>query len=88
MALCPFGASPVAPRFTTALLGTFEKVNRMDTELLNACKALLGLIESGQLVRDISHDAEPGWAMKQLGLVQVLKQAQDAVDNAEKKRAA
>lgn len=44
--------------------------------------AIMKLIGDGTLVRDISGDAEPGWAMKQLPLVMALKTAQELLDAA------
>lgn len=56
-----------------------QKANeRMRAEL----EGIMGLIESGQLVRDISHDGEPDWAIKQLGLVRTLANAKAALAEA------
>lgn len=52
-------------------------------DLLAACKALMALIDSGYLVRDTTRDSDPDWAMKQLGPVQDMKNAQDAIAKAE-----
>jgi hypothetical protein len=69
------------------------------TKLLAVVRAADGireLLDSGQLVRDISRDTEPGWAMRQLPMVMKLKafvhsldalsqrkhDAWDALDNA------
>lgn len=52
-------------------------------ELLEACKALFGLVESGHLVRDVSGDVNPGWVIKELGLVRALSQAKEAIAKAE-----
>jgi len=45
-------------------------------------RELFALIEDGTLVRDISRDAEPGWAMRQLPLVQALARAKQILDDA------
>ncbi len=42
-----------------------------------ALEALMGMIESGVLVRDTSRDSEPGWAMRQVELLRVLANAND-----------
>jgi hypothetical protein len=68
---------------------TIEQEHRLHADICPECKALraenerlrevltelFGLIESGYLVRDISRDAEPGWAMRQLPAVMILKRA-------------
>ena len=41
---------------------------------------LLTLIENGTLVRNVDHDHEPGFALRMLGIVPVLRRAQDAID--------
>ena len=47
--------------------------------LLKALKGVMDLIDTGYLVRDISHDAEPGFAILQ------LKDAVTAIAKAEEK---
>lgn len=49
-----------------------------------ALSSLMRLIDDGVLVRDISHDNEDGWALRQLSLVTALKQAQQALAIGEK----
>jgi hypothetical protein len=44
---------------------------------------LLGLIESGQLVRDITHDHEPGYAMRALQLSMKIAKAASLITNEE-----
>ena len=44
-----------------------------------ALRGLMRLLEDGTLVRDISHDHEPGWAMRQLPLTQALAAAHAAL---------
>jgi len=51
-------------------------------EMLTALEVLVELIDSGQLVRDISRDHEPGFAMKMLKFVPKIKQAVDAIAKA------
>ncbi len=48
-------------------------------DLAEALEELYALIEDGVLVRDVSHDGEPGWALKQLPLVRSLGKAQGAL---------
>ena len=38
-------------------------------ELLEACKKIMQLVESGVLVRDTSRDTETGWALHQLPML-------------------
>lgn len=52
-------------------------------DLLAALKALLADIDSGLLVRDITRDGEPGWAMHMLHFVQRMQAAQAAIAKAE-----
>ena len=52
-----------------ARVKTLEKVLR----------EIMGLLDSGYLVRDISHDHENGWAMKQIAPVMILKEAAAAL---------
>ena len=47
--------------------------------LRKALDAIMNLLADGTLVRDISHDLEPGWPMRTMELFVVLKQAQDAL---------
>lgn len=53
--------------------------------LARALRTLFALVEDGTLVRDTSRDHEPGWALRQVPLVQALARARaalDAYDNA------
>ncbi len=52
-------------------------------DLLLALKAMVNLVDSGTLVRDISRDHEAGFAVRQLPLVMTLKNAQEAIARAE-----
>lgn len=45
-----------------------------------ALQGVMDLIEAGVLVRDTSNNHEPGWAMKQIPLVQALARAKTALD--------
>ena len=47
--------------------------------LLEALRAVLDLIDTGYLIRDISHDAEPGFAIRQLEPVLQLRNAVVAI---------
>jgi hypothetical protein len=42
------------------------------SEMVEALTGVKQLLDDGILVRDISHDHEPGWAMKQIPLVRTL----------------
>lgn len=46
------------------------------TELTEALGTMSARIADGTLVRDISRDHEPGWAMRQLPLVLLLKRTE------------
>ena len=50
-------------------------------DLLEALKALMNDIDSGVLVRDITHDGEPGWSIRMMDFVGRLKAAQAAIAN-------
>jgi len=52
-------------------------------ELLEAAKAVYELIESGWLVRDISKDSEPDFALRQIEPVRKLKMLNEAIAKAE-----
>lgn len=52
---------------------------------VDACRALMVMIGNGTLVRDISKDSEPGFAVRQITLVRALKWAQDVIDKDEEK---
>lgn len=51
-------------------------------DLYEALAAVMAHVDSGVLVRDISHDHERDWAMRQIHLVRALKMAQDALAKA------
>jgi hypothetical protein len=55
---------------------TTEREKRME----RALNELFTLIDNGTLVRNISDDGKPGWAMRQLPLVHCLSDAKDAID--------
>lgn len=65
-----------------ALLASHEALSAEVAGLRASLGAIMKLIGDGTLVRDISGDAEPGWAMKQLPLVMALKTAQELLDAA------
>ncbi len=54
-------------------------------QLREAVSGLLGLIESGQLVRDASRDSDPGWALNAMRFAQVLAKAQQTLTATEPK---
>jgi hypothetical protein len=49
--------------------------------LRKALRDLYGLVDSGWLARDISHDHEDGWVMKQLRPVMILKEVSALVED-------
>ena len=51
-------------------------------ELLEALEFLFKAMDDGWLVRDISHDAEPDWAIKAMSFVQGLKRGHTAIAKA------
>ena len=51
--------------------------------LWNALQALFRLVEDGTLVRDICHDGEPGFALRQIPLVKTLAECQCALHKIE-----
>jgi hypothetical protein len=67
---------------THTLAEELTALRSLKDELYMALKAVVGLIESGQLVRDVSGDEEPDWALKTLGLVRIVAQARYAVEKA------
>ena len=58
----------------------FKELNR---ELTETSKKFLGYLESGILIRDISKDSEPGWALEMMTFVSDLKDLQEAISKAE-----
>ena len=78
----------------TALSGSFlehasqcssqydETCRTMAAEILSLRKsltAIMELINTGKLVRDISRDSEPDWALQQIVLIRTLASAQAAL---------
>jgi len=63
----------------TLICGIGDKFWEREETLRTALRNVMGLIESGELVRDTSKDHERGWAMKQIVFVQKLKAASDAL---------
>lgn len=59
------------------------KLRKVNQRLLAAAKAVFGLIETGMLVRDISHDHEDGWAIRQLPLEDGWRQLKQSIEAAE-----
>jgi hypothetical protein len=54
-------------------------------ELFAALKAVLGFFDSGEFVRDTSHDYEQGWHLKMIPVVKSLSDANTAIAKAEGK---
>lgn len=61
------------------LTETALKIKAERDALLAAACGIKELLDSGQLVRDTSHDHESGWAIKQIPFVQKLKALVDAI---------
>ncbi len=53
--------------------------------LLESLKNIFGMIDNGLLVRDITKDDGPDWALAMIRFVQRLNKAQLAIDKAERK---
>ena len=62
---------------------TAMKVKAERDELLRCLKMMLRRIEDGTLVRDITRDAAPDWAMRMGEFVLELSEAQAAISRAE-----
>ena len=62
-----------------ALLDDRNEAWERVAELEAALRDMFALIDEGFLCRDISRDAESGWAIKQLGFVQRLAKANQAL---------
>lgn len=58
---------------------TALKIKEQRDELLGACELLMGMIEDGTLVRDITKDASPDWGLKMMRFVQDLQKVQAAI---------
>lgn len=56
-----------------------QQLRAQNAALRKALRDLMGLVDSGVLVRDISKDAESGWSLKVLDLVQKLQAAEAAL---------
>lgn len=48
-------------------------------EIYNALKALMGFLDSGDLVRNTSGDSKPGWAVASLPLLRALSAAHNVL---------
>lgn len=57
-----------------------DKYKAQRDELLATVKGIFGLLDSGVLVRDTSHDADPKWYLKALELTSVLAKAKAAME--------
>lgn len=62
----------------------YEKEDKTSEALLASLKQFMVWLESGQLVRDISHDASPDWAPSMMEFAMALGKAQQAILLAEK----
>ena len=60
-----------------------DRRERVIIALLSASKAVFAQIEEGNLVRDISHDHEHGWAMRHIPMIKSLAQLREAIALAE-----
>ena len=58
----------------------FYKLESKYTRTQNALKDMFAMLDEGLLVRNISEDSKPDWAMNNLGLVMRLKKAMEAID--------
>lgn len=64
------------------LKAQLEQARADGERAVSSLEAIMGMINGGLLVRDISRDHEPGWAMQQLPMVLALKGAQEVIDAA------
>jgi hypothetical protein len=55
-------------------------------ELISVLSKVNAMIESGVLVRDVSRDLDPDWALRMLELVTTLKRASNVLERAEGKK--
>ena len=60
-----------------------DQLKELCAELAETAKKFLSYLESGTLIRDISKDHEPGWAVKMIQFVNDLKKLQEAIAKAE-----
>jgi len=68
-----------------AAQGLVEQIDRLREQnaiLLAALEALMKMMDDGLLVRDISHDHESGWAIRQIPLIRTLGEARAAIKGA------
>lgn len=66
------------------LLAERDRLRVVNGQLLAACIAIAELLDEGYLVRDTSHDAEDGWAVKQIPLIMKLAKLPRAIAEAQK----
>jgi hypothetical protein len=71
---CDCGLSAAQER-----IAAFDVEHAAAPEALDVLQELFGLLEAGVLVRDISKDMEPGFALKAMKLVMVLKRGQEVL---------
>jgi hypothetical protein len=78
-------AAGITPGQTASRVGPDRGCERADAveakvkTLEKVLREIMGLLDSGYLVRDISHDHENGWAMKQIAPVMILREAAAAL---------
>lgn len=66
--------------------GSWCPIDRLLIErgrLLEALELLFGLIESEELVRNISRDSDPNWHVRMIGFTSTLNKSLAAIDFAE-----
>lgn len=78
----PFEGHPDFHEGMVAICYSHQHLIAAAPELLSALQTLFGMIESGQLVRDITHDHEPNWSRAAMKLVTAVSQAQQAIQKA------
>jgi hypothetical protein len=64
-------------------VAALQTVLGINGQLLAALKSIMSHLDSGVLVRDVSRDGEPGWAIRMLPLVGDLQSAAVAIAKAE-----
>jgi hypothetical protein len=84
------GAPGRALEVLEALLAEFEAENHAPgnlyeaaPELLAGCKWFMAALGDGRLVRDVSRDAQPDWALQMLDFTRELTKIQKAIYTAE-----
>jgi hypothetical protein len=75
----PYGAEMDA---NAKLIASAPELLAQHNDLLAALKGIMGDIESGLLVRDITKDGSPKWAMHMLGFINRLNAAKAAIAKA------